>query len=101
MADGYRLDSNVLTNDELAAIVTALRSISTSYEKDQHQQLMEKIQSVIPHAYSEQFLHKTNRVLIDFSPWAGNEWLQPKLQLLEESVDSCQITRFNYTKCRR
>lgn len=31
LAEGYRLDRNVLTNDELAAIFTALQSISTSY----------------------------------------------------------------------
>ncbi|MHA6482374.1 helix-turn-helix transcriptional regulator [Paenibacillus sp. strain BS8-2] len=97
LAEGYRLDRNVLTNDELAAIVTALKSISTSYGNEQHRQLMEKINSVVPLQYSEEFQHKTNRVLIDYSPWDGNERLRPKLQLLEEAVDSCRIAGFNYS----
>lgn len=97
LAEGYRLDRNVLTNDELAAIVTALRSISTSYGSEKHLSLVEKINSVVPPAYSEEFQHKTNRVLIDYSPWDGNERLKPKLQLLKEAVDSCLIASFVYS----
>ncbi|MDQ0114584.1 helix-turn-helix transcriptional regulator [Paenibacillus harenae] len=97
LAEGYRLDRNVLTNDELAAIFTALRSISTSYGNEQHRHLMEKINSVVPPQYSEEFQHKASRVLIDYSPWDGNERLRPKLQLLKEAVDSCRIAGFIYS----
>lgn len=97
LAEGYRLDRNVLTNDELAAIVTALRSISTSYGNEQHLQLMEKMKSVVLPQYAEEFQHKASRVLIDFSPWEGNERLRPKLQLLKDAVDSCRITEFIYS----
>jgi predicted DNA-binding transcriptional regulator YafY len=97
LAEGYRLDRNVLTNDELAAIITALRSISTSYDNEQHRLLMEKINSVVPLQYSEEFQHKANRVLIDYSPWDGNERLRPKLQLLKEAVDSCRVAGFIYS----
>lgn len=97
LADGYRLDRNVLTNDELAAIVTALRSISTSYGNEQHLQLMEKMNSVVLPQYAEEFQHKASRVLIDYSPWDGNERLRPKLQLLKDAVDSCRIAEFIYS----
>ncbi|QDQ02251.1 YafY family transcriptional regulator [Lysinibacillus fusiformis] len=97
LSEGYRLDRNILTNDELAAIVTALRSISTSYGKEQHQRLVEKINSVVLPAHEEEFQHKTNRVLIDYSPWDGNEHLRPKLQLLEEAIDSCVLVNFTYS----
>jgi predicted DNA-binding transcriptional regulator YafY len=97
LAEGYRLDRNVLTNDELAAIVTALRSISTSYGNEQHLQLMEKMNSVVLPQYAEEFQHKASRVLIDYSPWEGNERLRPKLQLLKEAVDRCRIAEFIYS----
>ncbi|MFC5405746.1 helix-turn-helix transcriptional regulator [Cohnella soli] len=97
LAEGYRLDRNVLTNDELAAIVTALRSISTSYGNEQHLQLMEKINSVVPLQHSEEFQNKSSRVLIDHSPWDGNERLRPKLQLLNEAIDSCRVVGFIYS----
>lgn len=97
LAEGYRLDRNMLTNDELAAIVTALRSVSTSYGNEQHQRLMEKLHSVVPPADSEAFEHKSSRVLIDYSPWDGNERLRPKLLRIEKAIDHCLMAEFNYS----
>ncbi len=97
LVEGYRLDRNVLTNDELADIVTALRSISTSYGNEQQLRLMEKINSIVPPSRSEEFEQMTSRVLIDYSPWDGNDKLQPKLQLLKEAVDRCTIAKFAYS----
>ncbi|WP_416150160.1 helix-turn-helix transcriptional regulator [Salipaludibacillus sp. HK11] len=97
LAEGYRLDRNLLTNDEFAAIVTALRSISTSYGKEQNQQLVEKINSVILPTHAEEFHHKTNSVLIDYSAWDGMEHLRPKLQLLNEALDTCVLVNFTYS----
>ncbi|MBO9597644.1 MAG: YafY family transcriptional regulator [Cohnella sp.] len=97
LVEGYRLDRNVLTHDELADIVTALRSISTSYGSEQQLRLMEKINSIVPPGSSEQFEHMTSRVLIDYSPWDGNAKLQPKLRLLKEAIDRCLIARFAYS----
>ncbi|PFQ36862.1 transcriptional regulator [Bacillus cereus] len=97
LSEGYRLDRNILTNDELAAIVTALRSISTSYDREQHQRLVEKIHSIILPSYEEEFQNKTNRVLIDYSPWDGIEHLRPKLKLLDEALDSCVLVNFTYS----
>ncbi|WP_027086531.1 helix-turn-helix transcriptional regulator [Cohnella panacarvi] len=97
LVEGYRLDRNVLTNDELADIVTALRSISTSYGNEQQLRLMEKINSIVPPSRSEEFEQMTSRVLIDYSPWDGNDKLRPKLQLLKEAVDRCRLARFAYS----
>ncbi|WP_042168055.1 helix-turn-helix transcriptional regulator [Paenibacillus gorillae] len=97
LAEGYRLDRNLLTNDELAAIVSALQSISTSYGNEQNLLLMEKINSVVPSSSSEDFRHKANRVLIDHSPWDGNERLRPKLLLLKEAIDICLVVEFTYS----
>ncbi|QGG50964.1 helix-turn-helix transcriptional regulator [Lysinibacillus pakistanensis] len=97
LSEGYRLDRNILTNDELATIVTALRSISTSYSKEQHQRLVEKINSVVLPEHEEEFQHKTNRVLIDYSPWGGSKHLRAKLILLDEALDSCVLVNFTYS----
>ncbi|CAI6082885.1 helix-turn-helix transcriptional regulator [Cohnella sp. JJ-181] len=97
LSEGYRLDRNVMTDDELAAIVTALRSISTSYGNELHHSLMEKINSVVPPDHAEEFQQKTNGVLIDYAPWDGNERLQPKLKLLKEAIDRLLIVELTYS----
>ncbi|WP_080873307.1 helix-turn-helix transcriptional regulator [Oceanobacillus timonensis] len=97
LAEGYRLDRNLLTNDELAEIVTALRSLSTSYEKVQHQQLMEKMNSIVPPNDVEVFQSKTSRVLIDYSPWDHSTRLQEKLKCIEKAIDNCLFIVFTYS----
>ncbi|MFD0589428.1 helix-turn-helix transcriptional regulator [Paenibacillus sp. GCM10027627] len=97
LSEGYRLDRNVLTSDELAAIVTALQSISTSYDSEPFRGLVEKMNSVVPTSEADHFRHKANGVLIDFSPWDGNEKLKPKLILLKDAVDNCRLAEFAYS----
>lgn len=98
--EGYRLDRNMLTNDELATIVTALQSIYSSIGKEEHHILMEKINSVVSPADAGEFQHKTNRVLVDYSPWDGMERLQPKLKLLEAAIDCCMLATFTYSNAK-
>ncbi|MFD2329079.1 helix-turn-helix transcriptional regulator [Cohnella sp. GCM10020058] len=97
LTEGYRLDRNVMTNDELASLVTALKSISTSYGSERHLLLMEKINSVVPPERAEEFHHKTSSVRIDYAPWDGNERLQPKLRLLKEAIDRCLVVGLLYS----
>ncbi|MGE7689714.1 helix-turn-helix transcriptional regulator [Lysinibacillus sp. NPDC097214] len=96
LAEGYRLDRNLLTNDELATIVTALRSISTSYGKEQHQQLVEKINSVVLIVVISdgdvQYLPKeSNRLVRDLS------YVEILLHVLVEAIDSCILVYFTYS----
>lgn len=97
LAEGYRLDRNMLTKDELASIVTALRSLSTSYEKEQYQQLMEKMNSIVLPGDAEAFQNKTNRVLIDYSPWDNSDSLRLKLESIEKAIDNCLVISFTYS----
>lgn len=95
LAEGYRLDRNMLTNNELAAIVTALRSMSTSYNSHSNELLVEKINSIVPPASAEEFQLKANQVLVDLSPWGKPGYLEQKLRLLTQAIE--QFTRVTFT----
>src|SRR5690606_33768195 len=95
LAEGYRLDRNMLTNNELAAIVTALRSMSTSYNSHSNELLVEKINSIVPPASAEEFQLKANQVLVDLSPWGKPGYLEQKLRLLTQAIE--QYTRVTFT----
>ena len=58
LAEGYRLDRNVLTDRDLASIVTALRSVSTSHTNAARELLMEKLSSIIPESKTMTFRPK-------------------------------------------
>lgn len=96
LAEGYRLDRNLLTNDELAALVTALQSISSSYRSQENDMLLEKISSIIPPADSEQFNIKTKQFMVDFSPWGNHSRTEEKLVKLKQAIEQQQPVTFTY-----
>ena len=98
LMEGYRLDRHVMSNDELAAIVTALRSVSSSFQDKDNQLLVEKINSIIPPAYSDQFSRKTQQFIVDFSPWGASSQLEHKLNLLKEAIELQGQVTFTYCK---
>ncbi|UHA72189.1 helix-turn-helix transcriptional regulator [Paenibacillus sp. 481] len=96
LAEGYRLDRNVMTNDELATMVTALNSISSSYEDQRNQQLLQKINSIIPPSQAEQFQMKTQQFIVDFSPWGKHSYLEEKLTLLKQAIEQLRTVSLTY-----
>ncbi|MCY9763912.1 YafY family transcriptional regulator [Paenibacillus alvei] len=96
LAEGYRLDRNLLTNDELAAIVTALQSISSSHPSSDNELLVEKLSSIVPPADSAQFQLKTQQFLVDFSPWGSNGVQEQKLLRLKNAIEQQHAVTFTY-----
>jgi predicted DNA-binding transcriptional regulator YafY len=96
LSEGYRLDRNVLTNNELAAIVTALQSVSTSYDNPNHKLLLEKMQSIVPEAEAEQFQIRTQQFIVDLSPWGRQGHLEDKLAKLKRAVEEGREVGFVY-----
>ncbi|EAU0476200.1 MULTISPECIES: helix-turn-helix transcriptional regulator [unclassified Paenibacillus] len=96
LAEGYRLDRNVLTDKDLASIVTALRSVSTSHTNVARDLLMEKLSSIVPEAKNEDFQANTSRFIVDYSMWTHPEALQIKLQLIEQGMDQLRPITFTY-----
>ncbi|SFG92863.1 Predicted DNA-binding transcriptional regulator YafY, contains an HTH and WYL domains [Desulfotomaculum arcticum] len=100
IAEGYRLDKSVLTNNELAAIVTALKSVSTSYAGFNNQILLEKLKSTVPPAHLESFNLMTQQVLIDLSPWGNDSGLKEKNTLLKQAIDALKTVSFEYCNAK-
>ncbi|MHA7965165.1 helix-turn-helix transcriptional regulator [Paenibacillus sp. CAU 1782] len=100
LIDGFRLDRNVLTGDELASILTALHSISTSYPEPKNRELVEKLNSIVPPGREEELKHKSSQVLFDFSHWGENSLLEDQLSLLKDAIGQTQLVMFHYRNSR-
>lgn len=96
LAEGYRLDRNLLTDKDLASIVTALRSISTSHDNTARDLLVEKLSSIVPEARNEDFQASTHRFIVDYSTWTHPEALQNKLKVIDQGIDELQSICFVY-----
>ncbi|HEX3046723.1 MAG TPA: YafY family protein [Bacillota bacterium] len=96
VTEGYRLDRNLLTNNELAAIVTALKSVSSTFSDQNTQNLLEKIQGIVPQVELEAFNTKTQQIYIDFTPWGFERLLKEKIERLKEAIETLHTVSFQY-----
>ncbi|TVY04408.1 helix-turn-helix transcriptional regulator [Cohnella terricola] len=96
LTEGYRLDRNVLTDDELIEIVNALQSVATIYPEGNGKNLLEKMNSIVPQAESERFRSRTRQFIVDFSPWGRRGTLEEKLELIKRAVEDEVEVSFTY-----
>ena len=100
LAEGYKLDRSLLTNDELAAVVSALRSVSTAYDQPKHELLAEKFGSIVPAFQAAEFHHKAGQVLVDLSPWNRRRSLESKLERIKSAMQDGVAISFVYASAK-
>lgn len=94
--DGYRLDKNVLTKDELASIAIALKSVSTGYADSHANMVLGKLQSMLHSDEAQQLKARSEQVLIDLSPWEAESSQKEKITLLKDAIATSQVVSFHY-----
>jgi predicted DNA-binding transcriptional regulator YafY len=101
LAEGFRLDRSVLTSDEMASIVSALKSASSTYRDSNARAVMEKIRSIIPASQSESFQAKTEQWYIDYSSWGNDLLLKDRIERLKTAIELQRTVAFDYFGSRR
>ncbi|MGM7634308.1 helix-turn-helix transcriptional regulator [Bacillus sp. Hm123] len=92
LMEGYRVDQQVLTKDELASLSVAIQSALTSYEDPHAEAVLEKLTGVA----DESVRQSVDQVFIDLSPWGQNIVLKEQLTLLKQAIESAHCVRFSY-----
>jgi len=90
IAEGFKFDKNILSNDELSNILIGLKSIESISQGSQVKLLLEKI---MPRA--EDVLSINNSIFIDLSSFYKTS-LSQKINVLREAILSYQEVCFNY-----
>lgn len=96
IVEGYRLDKSVLTSDEMAAVISTLKGVVGSIPGSGHEVLLEKFRNVLPPSQLELLNAKSNQLVIDLSPWSGNDLLKDRLRVLRKAIEEGKIIEFGY-----
>lgn len=97
IAKGYRLDKSVLTEDEMADIITTLRGVANTLPDSRHEVLIEKLKNILSSSQLEAVYSKANRLVIDHSPWGEDVSTKAKAALLHKAVEGKKEISFAYT----
>jgi len=96
IAEGYRLDKSVLTEDEMSAVVSALKGISATIPDTRYDIIMEKIRNLIPEKQLDSIDSKIKQLIIDFFPWGSTKSLRESVSVIKKAIEHHNLIQFNY-----
>lgn len=97
IADGYRLDRSVLTEDEMSTLISTLSGIAGTIPDSKQGVLMEKLRNIMPSSQLENLDSKVKQLVIDLSPWGANELLKESAVNIRKSIENHKEIEFTYT----
>lgn len=97
IVDRYKMDKQVLKPDEVLSIVAALKGVNSTLDDRRLQHIEEKMKTLIPRGAKGLW---DDRIVIDFSPWGGNEWIKEKVSLLRKAMEEERMVEFFYTNAQ-
>ncbi|MGN1107632.1 MAG: helix-turn-helix transcriptional regulator [Huintestinicola sp.] len=85
--DGFRIDSTLLSTEDMCAILAGLKSLDSVCESKKYRQLMDKL-------YADG-ADSQGTIVIDLSMWDKTS-VAPKLELIKDAIEGCQLISFTY-----
>ncbi|HZG80120.1 MAG TPA: YafY family protein [Brevibacillus sp.] len=95
--DSFRLDRQMLSHDELIAMLTALRGLQSTkaLSESSMERLLEKVGALV--SQTEQgSLADRDQILVDFTPWRSSEAERKKYEALNHAVKEKKLVTFSY-----
>lgn len=96
IAEGYRLDKSVLTEDDMSTIISTLGGIAGTLPDSKHEVLMEKLRNIMSSAQLESLDSKVKQLIIDLSPWGANELLKESVAVIRKAIEAHKEIEFIY-----
>lgn len=93
LIDGYRMDKQILTKEELTSLSIALKSALTSYEDAHATAVLEKLTGIA----DEKVKKSIDHLFVDLSPWGQNVILKEQITLLKRAIEDEHCVSFLYS----
>ncbi|MCL1804313.1 MAG: YafY family transcriptional regulator [Eubacteriaceae bacterium] len=90
IADGFKLDKNVLTTGELSGIIAALKGIGSVTEQSRIERTLEKLG-----ANSDAVVSMSEPIVIDLASHYKGQ-LTDKIEAVKQAITSSQLIEFDY-----
>lgn len=97
LMDNFKLDSQLVSMEDLYYIITSLRSVSESMTDKKMDNTLEKMKTLIPSRESDFLSGRNEKLSIDFTMLGGDPRHQKSFKIVKEAVDSERLLKFKYT----
>ncbi len=96
LSDNYRIDRQLLSINDMTAILLALKGISTTFKNEDVNEAIEKIESLVPEDKKDYVQQQFENVLIDLSGWSESPDRKKNLQLTNRALSQRKLLYFTY-----
>lgn len=95
--EGYRLDRNALTFDEIASVISALKGMNKTLDDSRFGTTLEKYAGLLTDKEKEAAKFWQDRLVIDMNPWGSDGTMKRKVAMIREALQETLVIRFSYT----
>jgi len=95
--DNYRLSRQLLTFEDMLSILSTLKGVNGSLQNRELNDVIEKIECLIPEEREEEFERRIEQVAFDMVPWSNNKKWNDNFHLINRAVTEQKLISFNYT----
>lgn len=99
IAEGFRLERALLSEDDMAALLTAMRSVGATLPDNRMAVLAEKLRGAHSEPHFAAAEAKSRQLFIDLTPWGGDALLD-RVRALREAIADHREVRFDYIDSR-
>lgn len=93
VAANYKLERQLLTAQEIQAIMVALKGVKTTLDDHAFTGIISKLEVLVP----ETITSPPEQLILDFRPWGGIKNQSLKFNLIRKAITESRLIAFNYT----
>ena len=97
----FKIEKNLFTSEDLASLLTGLSSINSTFSSSEITNALIKLKGIIPQKKLKEIEKKTNRIIIDLTPWKNSNNISSDLKSIKSAMDKNKILTFKYEDRQR
>ncbi|MCP1224178.1 YafY family protein [Sebaldella sp. S0638] len=97
----FKIEKNLFTSEDLASLLTGLSSINSTFSSSEITNALIKLKGIIPQKKLKEIEQKTNRIIIDITPWKNSNNVSSDLKNIKSAMDKNKILTFKYEDRQR
>jgi predicted DNA-binding transcriptional regulator YafY len=100
LVENYRWDRQLLTMNDMVAMLTALKGVNETLKDDELDVAIEKVTSLVPSDRSDDLRESLDQFVVDMEPWGGAPRRRERVQLLHRAVVQHRCAQFTYSSSK-
>ena len=97
----FKIEKNLFTSEDLTSLLTWLSSINSTFSSSEITNALIKLKGIIPEKKLKDIEKKTNRIIIDLTPWKNTNNVSSDLKNIKSAMDKNKILTFKYEDRQR